>query len=190
MSYTAYYRKIFFKFAFCLGKKFLLEQTFPISSTSFNSTNSSVKAKGPTIDTSFFFAPPCPLPPPSFSLSYHEYQVVPRQPVVRLLEDGLQQQRVLGQPLHRPHEDVEEAEPVAVLLRLAPRQVGLEDLVLAVLVAAVLLAVGLLGAVTRVRREDLLELRKRRKRKISFFVAAAAAAESIESINEMIQVES
>ena len=119
--------------------------------------------------------------------SYHEYQVVPRQPVVRLLEDGLQQQRVLGQPLHRPHEDVEEAEPVAVLLRLAPRQVGLEDLVLAVLVAAVLLAVGLLGAVTRVRREDLLELRKRRKRKISFFVAAA---ESIESINEMIQVES
>ena len=90
--------------------------------------------------------------------SYHEYQVVPRQPVVRLLEDGLEQQRVLGQPLHGPHEDVEEAEAVAVLLRLAPRQVRLEDLVLAVLVAAVLLAVGLLRAVARVGREYLLEL--------------------------------
>ena len=47
--------------------------------------------------------------------SHHEYEVVPREAVVRLLEDGLEEERVLGQPLHGPHQDVEKAEPVAVL---------------------------------------------------------------------------
>ncbi len=47
---------------------------------------------------------------------------------------------------------------------LAYRQVGLEDLVVPVLLPAVLLAVGLLQAVTRVRPEDLVELKRTRVR--------------------------
>ena len=55
-------------------------------------------------------------------LLVHDDEVVPLPLVVRLLEDGLQEEGVLGQPLHRPHQDVEEAESVAILLRLAPLQ--------------------------------------------------------------------
>ncbi len=54
------------------------------------------------------------------SSTYHEYEVRPLLLVVGLLQDGLQEERVLGQPLHRPDQDVEQAEAVAVALRLAP----------------------------------------------------------------------
>lgn len=40
--------------------------------------------------------------------------------VLRLLVDGLEEQRVLGEPLHRFDEDVHQAQPVAVALRFAP----------------------------------------------------------------------
>ena len=40
--------------------------------------------------------------------------------VLRLLEDGPQQQRVLGQALHGADQDVQEAKAVAVALRLTP----------------------------------------------------------------------
>ncbi len=40
--------------------------------------------------------------------------------ILGVLEDGLQEQGVLRQPLHRPHQDIHQAQPVAVALGLAP----------------------------------------------------------------------
>ncbi len=50
----------------------------------------------------------------------HEHDVGLLHLVVGLFEDGLEQERVLGEPLQGPHEDVEQAQAVAVPLSLAP----------------------------------------------------------------------
>ena len=134
----AYYRKMA-NFAFGLEEKFFFSaRTFPISRRRFNSTNSS--GKGPFYSTNVliyfsdfsetfpiffrivwhlttfsFCVPHCQWLPNFADNPHHEYEVVPCEAVVRLLEDGLEEERVLGQPLHGPHQDVKKAESVAVL---------------------------------------------------------------------------
>ncbi len=53
-------------------------------------------------------------------LFVHECQVAALLLAVRLLEDGLEQERVFGESLHRTDENVEQAKAIAIPLRFAP----------------------------------------------------------------------
>lgn len=54
--------------------------------------------------------------------NHHFQQILLHTDVIRFLEDGLEKEGVLGEPLHWPHQDVDQPEPVAVPLSLAPLQ--------------------------------------------------------------------
>lgn len=77
-----------------------------------------------------------------------------------MLPDGDQQQAVLGQPLHRPHQDIGQPQPIALFVGLAPRQIGREEAVVPVELAAVELAGALLRTVLGVGRKQLRECRE------------------------------
>lgn len=67
--------------------------------------------------------------------------------VAHVLLDGRQEEAVLGQALHGSHHNVREPQPVAHLLRLAPRQIGREQGIVLVQFLAVELAGALLRTV-------------------------------------------
>ena len=54
--------------------------------------------------------------------NHHFQQILLYTDVIRFLEDGLEKKGVLGESLHGPHQDVDQPEPVAVPLSLAPLQ--------------------------------------------------------------------
>ena len=56
-------------------------------------------------------------------MTHHEHEVIPLLFVFGLLEDGLQQERVLGQPLHGPDQNVQKPESVAITLSLTPLKI-------------------------------------------------------------------
>lgn len=90
----------------------------------------------------------------------HHVQALPLHVVVGVLQYRLQQQAVLGEPLHGLHQDVHQPQPVALLLCLAPGQVSREKLVVRDNIPAVVLTPGLIGAVLEVRLEGLAHLRE------------------------------
>ncbi len=50
----------------------------------------------------------------------HDFQSFPLLFVLGLFQDGFQQQGVLGQSLHWSHQNVNQAQPIAIFLRLTP----------------------------------------------------------------------
>lgn len=77
-----------------------------------------------------------------------------------MFPNGDQEEAVLGQALHRSHQDVGQSEAVALFVGLTPRQVGREEAIVAVQLATIILTSALLRTVRFVRFEQLGEGRE------------------------------
>lgn len=86
---------------------------------------------------------------------------------MEVLPDGHQQQAVLGQALHRPHQNIGQPQSIALFVGLAPRQVGRKEAIVPVQLPAIILACTLLRTVLGVREKQLRKGRESRHQKIN-----------------------
>lgn len=84
-----------------------------------------------------------------------------------MFPDGDQQQAVLGQALHRTHENVGQPKSIAFFVGLAPRQIRCEEAIAPVQLPTIILASTLLRTVLCVGRKQLRECRESGHQKIN-----------------------